>query len=126
VKAPKRSKRQEDRTVFILSCSGLYALEKRPEKGLLAGLWQYPNVAGHLTTEQAIATAADWGLKPRDILRESEKKHIFTHIQWNMKGIYLEVQEPVGPFHWLTPQQIQNEAALPTAFRQFREDEDHV
>lgn len=126
VKAPKKAKRQEDRTVFILSCDGSYALEKRPNKGLLAGLWQFPNVTGHLTTEQAIAAVTAWGLKPRDILRESEKKHIFTHIQWNMKGIYLEVSEPSGPFHWFTDLQIQNEAALPTAFRQFREEEDHV
>ena len=126
VKAPKKAKRQEDRTVFILSCDGCYALEKRPDKGLLAGLWQFPNVTGHLTTEQAVSTLTAWGLKPRDILRESEKKHIFTHIQWNMKGIYLEVSEPAGPFHWFTVSEIQNEAALPTAFRQFREEEDHV
>ena len=126
VKAPKKAKRQEDRTVFILRCEGRCALEKRPAKGLLAGLWQFPNVSGHLTTEQAIDTVTAWGLKPRDILRESEKKHIFTHIQWNMKGIYLEVSEPAGPFHWFTEQQIQHEAALPTAFRQFREEEDHV
>ena len=126
VKTPRKEKRQEDRTVFIMRCDNRYALEKRPQKGLLAGLWQYPNVSGRLTTEQAVATVASWGLKPRDILRESEKKHIFTHIQWNMKGIYLEVSEATGNFHWFTTQEIQNEAALPTAFRQFREEEDHV
>lgn len=126
VKAPKKAKRMEDCTVFILSCNGSYALEKRPDKGLLAGLWQFPNVTGHLTTEQAVTTAESWGLKPSDILRESEKKHIFTHIQWNMKGIYLEVAEPSGHFHWFTTEEIQNQAALPTAFRQFREEENHV
>ena len=126
VKAPKKAKRQEDRTVFILSCDGRYALEKRPSKGLLAGLWQFPNVTGYLSTKQALDTLANWDLRPRNILRESEKKHIFTHIQWNMKGIYLEVSECTGPFHWFTAQQIQNDAALPTAFRQFREDEDYV
>lgn len=122
VKAPKKAKRQEDRTVFVFRCDGRYALEKRPNKGLLAGLWQFPNVTGHLSTEQAITLATDWGLRPRDILRESEKKHIFTHIQWNMKGIYLEVSETTGPFQWFTAEEIQNEAALPTAFRQFWEE----
>ena len=122
VKAPKKAKRQEDRTVFILSCDGRYALEKRPNKGLLAGLWQYPNVSGHLDMTQALSVLQQWGLTPRDILRESEKKHIFTHIQWNMKGIYLEVADTAGDFQWFTAEEIQNEAALPTAFRQFRED----
>ena len=126
VKSPKKAKRQEDRTVFILSCEGRYALEKRPSRGLLAGLWQFPNVAGHLSTEQALEILTDWGLHLKDILRETEKKHIFTHIQWNMKGIYLEVTDTSGDFRWFTAQEIQNEAALPTAFRQFREDTDNV
>ena len=122
VKSPKKPKRQEDRTVFILNCDDAYALEKRPDKGLLAGLWQYPNVTGTLDTAAALATVESWGLHPKNILRESEKKHIFTHIQWNMKGIYLEVKEKGGNFQWLTEEEIKNEAALPTAFRQFRED----
>ena len=126
VKSPKKEKRQEDRTVFILSCDGRYALEKRPDKGLLAGLWQFPNVSGKLDTKEAVATVETLGLIPREVYRETEKKHIFTHIQWNMRGIYLEVSEPSGPFRWCTPEEIEKEAALPTAFRQFWEDNIHV
>lgn len=121
VKTPKKSRRQEDRTVFILSCDGYFALEKRPEQGLLAGLWQFPNVAGHLNTQQALNAVTKMGLHPREILREVEKKHIFTHIQWNMKGIYLEVAETGGKFQWFSEDQINTQAALPTAFRQFWE-----
>ena len=98
VKSPKKAKRQEDRTVFILRCEGRYALEKRPGKGLLAGLWQFPNVFGPLDTLAALDAVKAMGLKPRELLREVERKHIFTHIQWNMKGIYLEVAEPLGTF----------------------------
>ena len=119
VKAPKKAKRQEDRTVFILCCDGRYALEKRPSRGLLAGLWQFPNTEKHLDTHQALETVQSMGLQPREIIREVERKHIFTHIQWNMKGIYLEAAEPCGDFHWFTPAEIRTQAALPTAFRQF-------
>ena len=128
VKSPKKEKRQEDRTVFILRCDGRYALEKRSGKGLLAGLWQFPNVVGHLDTHQALETLQCFGLQPREILREVERKHIFTHIQWNMKGIYLEVAEPSGNFCWFTRAEINTQAALPTAFRQFwnLEEETHV
>ena len=126
VKSPKKEKRQEDRTVFILSCDGRYALEKRPNKGLLAGLWQFPNVSGSLDTHAALAAVERMGLRPRQLRREVERKHIFTHIQWNMKGIYLEVAEPAGTFHWFTEEEINTQAALPTAFRLFWEEIDHV
>ena len=126
VKSPKKEKRQEDRTVFVFSCDGRYALEKRPGKGLLAGLWQFPNVPGKLSTDDALAAAEQMGLLPREIYRETEKRHIFTHIQWNMRGIYLEVSALAGSFRWFTPEEIENDAALPTAFRQFWEDNIHV
>ena len=128
VKSPKKEKRQEDRTVFILHCDGRYALEKRPNKGLLAGLWQFPNTTGLLSTDAALEAVQTLGLKPREILREVERKHIFTHIQWNMKGIYLEVAEPAGNFQWFTAEEINAQTALPTAFRQFweLEEENHV
>ena len=122
VKSPKKEKRQEDRTVFIFSCGGRCALQKRPNKGLLAGLWQFPNVSGHLDTAQALAEAEAMGLHPRELLREVSRKHIFTHIQWNMKGIYLEVADTAGDFQWFTADEINSQAALPTAFRLFWEE----
>ena len=126
VKSPKKDKRQEDRTVFILSCDGRYALQKRPNKGLLAGLWQFPNTVGTLSTAEALTHLETLGLSPRELYKELHKKHIFTPLQWNMKGIYLEVAAPGGNFQWFTPDEINTQAALPTAFRQFWEEENHV
>ena len=126
VKSPKKEKRVEEKTVFIFSCDGRYALRKRPEEGLLAGLWEFPNVPSKLDTEAALAQAEAFGLRPREIRRQAERKHIFTHIRWEMRGIYLEVAEPAGDFAWLTAQEIEEQAALPTAFRQFWEVETDV
>ncbi len=128
VKSPKKEKKQEDRTVFIFRCDEYYALEKRPGKGLLAGLWQFPNLSGKLDTTQALEAAQAMGLRPREVLREVERKHIFTHIQWNMKGIYLEVSELCDNFQWFTAEEINSHTALPTAFKQFWdiEENEHV
>lgn len=119
VKLPKKERKREERTVFILSCGGEYALEKRPERGLLAGLWQFPNVSGRLEIGPALERVEKMGLKPRALFKSLSRNHIFTHIQWEMEGIYLEVSEKAGDFHWMTAAQINAQAALPTAFRQF-------
>ncbi|MBO5837096.1 MAG: A/G-specific adenine glycosylase [Oscillospiraceae bacterium] len=124
VRLPKRGRREQDMTVFILSCDGQYALEKRPDSGLLAGLWQFPNCDGHLKTQQALLKVEELFLKPKEILRVVERKHIFTHIQWNMCGVYMDVAEKNDAFSWFTVEQIDREVALPTAFRQFWEEID--
>ena len=122
VRAPKKAKKQEEKTVFILSCNGHYALQKRPLKGLLAGLWEFPNIPGTLDMVQGMEILKQWGLQPRQPLRQVQKQHIFTHIHWQMQGLYLEVEMPAGPFQWLSADQIREDTALPTAFRQFWED----
>ena len=126
VKSPKKEKRQEDRTVFIFRCNGSYALEKRPDRGLLAGLWQFPNVSGHFDTQTLLSQAEAMGLHILNIHKVIQRKHIFTHIVWNMKGVYLDVAEPTGDLRWMTEEEINTQAALPTAFRLFWEERNHV
>ena len=126
VKSAKKARRVEEKTVFILSCDGSFILEKRPEQGLLAGLWQFPNCPDKLDTHAALEQVEKMGLKPREVFRQVERKHIFTHIQWEMSGIYLEVASQGGGFEWFTEEQIKNEIALPTAFRQFWEEIENV
>ncbi len=126
VKLPKKAKRVEERTVFVLSCDGRYALNRRPEAGLLAGLWEFPNVAGKLDTAEALAAVEALGLRPRELYKQVERKHIFTHIRWEMRGIYMEVAECGSDLTWMTGEEVRREAALPTAFRQFWEEETDV
>lgn len=122
VRLPKRKRRTEDMTVFILSCDGCYAVEKRSDTGLLAGLWQFPNVPGTLETADALKALEEKGLRPTELMRQVDKKHIFTHITWNMRGFYIAVAEQTDHYIWRTPQQISDDTALPTAFGQFFED----
>ena len=126
VKKAKAQRRIEEKTVFILSCDGFYALRKRPSTGLLADLWEFPNVPGKLELLDAIAKVEEMDCKPKEIIRQVEKKHIFTHIEWHMSGIYMEVKEKTGDFVWMAGDQIRQEAALPTAFRQFWEEAGYV
>ena len=118
----KKAKKQENRTVLLLRCGERYAIEKRPDKGLLAGLWQFPNESGHFSAEEAVAWAEKKGLHPKHVERSVDRHHIFTHIRWDMRGWFLEVDAMTPDFRWLTLEQIDEQAALPTAFRLFWEE----
>ncbi len=119
VKTPKKPRRQEALTVFILDCNHVYALEKRKNSGLLAGLWQFPNTPGYLDMEEAIAFLEAKGLQVRDIRLQVERTHIFTHVQWNMRGFYISCSNSGGDYSWQTADTINRESALPTAFKLF-------
>ena len=119
VRLPKKEKRTEELTVFLLKCGDVFALQRRPKRGLLAGLWQLPNMPGHLEPGAAIEAAEKMGISVQQLYYQSERSHIFTHIRWQMRLYVLEVRRPSEQFQWLTEQEITGSAALPTAFRQF-------
>ena len=122
VKAPKKEKRTEEKTVFILRCGTRIAVRRRPEQGLLAGLWELPNVDGKCSAQQALAQAERWGVHPRELCRSSEKTHIFTHIRWELRGFYIECAEAAPLFTWVDPARFRQDIALPTAFHMFFEE----
>ncbi len=126
IKQPKKARREECYTVFILRCEGRYALVKRPDKGLLARLWQFPNVPGKLELDDALQQLSAWDMPLKDVSMVLEREHIFTHITWKMRGIYADVTRENPEFCWFTPQQIREETALPTAFRQFWNEIEHT
>ena len=122
VKEKKKPRKQEEKTVFLLRCGEKWAVRKRPETGLLAGLWEFPNVPGHLSAQAALEQAASWDCKPRELRRSLGKTHIFTHIQWEMTGYYIDCEAEPEIFLWADAGQLDRDISLPTAFRQFREE----
>ena len=119
VKGAKKPRRVEEKTVFLLVRECCAALRRRPEEGLLAGLWEYPHVEGKLDEHQAAAQLAAWGLTPHHWVRTISARHIFTHIEWHMTGYLVEVTgEGAADWVWLPPAQ-QRERAVPSAFEKF-------
>ncbi len=119
VKTPKKARKIEKRTVLLLSCRGKYAIRKRPDTGLLAKLWEYPNLIGHISESML----ADWLQKqmliPVSIREIGSAIHIFTHIEWHMIGYSVECTEENPLFSWHTAEEIRNHFAIPIAFRAF-------
>ncbi len=120
VKAPKKSRRVEEKTVFLLLREGWAALRKRPASGLLAGLWEFPNVEGALDEPAAAVAVRAWGLEPRAWRNRLTAKHIFSHVEWHMTVYTLEVagEGPPG----LTWVESLERHAVPSAFARCREE----
>ena len=126
VKSEKKPRKIVQKAVFLLRCmdeEGVerIAVRKRPKSGLLAGLYEFPNVdvEAELTLDQAIAVADEWGCMPMHLTRESAYKHIFSHVEWEMKGYYLDVHEMPDCFKWVTREEMEAEVAIPSAFGYF-------
>ena len=117
VKAPKKKRRTEEMTLFIMTCDGKYAIRKRADTGLLAGLWEFPNVEGTLTEEEAAKAVADWGLTAKAWKNRLAAKHIFTHVEWHMTGYTLEVAGD-APFVWVNRDELE-QRAVPSAFARY-------
>lgn len=118
-KEAKKARRIEEKTVFFLRCGDAYAVRKRPGTGLLAGLWELPNVEGLLDAQQALALLDRWGLTPEELTRTRERTHIFTHVEWKMRCYDIRTAAPAGDLTWVDGARFQQDIALPTAFRIF-------
>ena len=123
VKEAKKAKREEEKTVFYLTCVGCLAVRKRESKGLLAGLWELPNVEGKLDAAQALLFAEKAGCEPAELLKSVERVHVFTHIIWRMRCYYIVCKEKSPEFVWADAERRKTDVALPTAFRMFVEEE---
>ena len=119
VKQPKKKRRVEEKTVFLCLKEGKVALRKRPADGLLAGLWEFPNVEG-LQDEAAAACALEsFGLKAKGWTSKLAAKHIFTHVEWHMTGYTLEVSgESTAEWVWMDRAMLL-EHAVPSAFARY-------
>ena len=119
VKSPKKPRREDALTVFLLRCGDFAAFHRRPKSGLLAGMWELPNVAGTLSESAVSALAEEWNLAPKSIAPAGEGRHIFTHRQWNMTAFRVECAAMPDVFFWVKRAGFEAELALPSAFRSF-------
>ncbi len=123
VKRKKAERKIEDKTVLLLKYQDKIAIRKRGTKGVLAGMWELPNLEGHQTDAEVCQWLAEQGIAlhiAQNILdNRFLAKHIFTHIEWRMECIAAECKtvSDENTFIWVTQAQLANEIALPSAFK---------
>ena len=109
-------------TVFVIrDGQGRIALQKRPDSGLLAGLWQFPNTEGQLSEKEALSFLRN-SLPDAVLLGPlPAAEHIFTHLQWQMTGWLAQTELVLSDtsFVWVDPEEMEQNYSLPSAFSSF-------
>ncbi|MFT8888124.1 MAG: A/G-specific adenine glycosylase [Ethanoligenens sp.] len=120
-KSPKKPRVIEERTVFVVVAEKKVLLRRRTDKGLLASMWELPNLSGWLETGEISAVLAGWGIEDAAPSALGDGKHIFTHIEWRMKGVLVLpcACTPVEGSIWANAAEIAERYALPSVFRPY-------
>ena len=114
------NKKIENKTILLLVTEeNEIALLKRPNKGLLADMYELPNIQGFFKEKDIASILKKWNLKYKDIQKLGERKHIFTHIIWKMVGYQILVDNKNKDFLWISKEKLQREYPIPTAFNGF-------
>ena len=115
VKAPPRPRRIEERTVLLLHCRARWAIRQREKKGLLAGLWEFPNEPGLFCEEDLRARFPE----ALTVAPCGEAKHVFTHVEWHMQGWRIELPAELPGLVWETAEEICARYSVPTALKAY-------
>ncbi len=125
-RAAKSQRKAEEMTVLLLHLAGegkgKFVLRKRPEKGLLGGLWEFPNTPGKLSAQEALAFAQNLGARADGAVAAEGGVHIFTHKEWHMSGYFIECTafEEKSGFALATQDEIKTVYPIASAFGVFK------
>ncbi len=97
VKSKKTKTKRVTFDVFVAKNSeGKYLLEKRPDQGLLASMWQFPMIEIAPESVQSTHEILQENYKLRIFQTSNELlmkfKHIFSHLTWEMNCYLIEVE----------------------------------
>ena len=128
VRIPKTRRRTETRTVLRVGYTDaagvrLTAIRRRPNSGLLAGLYEFPCLAGHVDEAAVRNALTAWGLSVGDVCRLPDAKHLFSHIEWQMQGYAVTLtSSPLSTEDWLfvTEDALDTTYAIPSAYAAYR------
>lgn len=126
VKTKMRARKIVKKTVLVFRDGERIAICKRKEKGLLAGLYELPNVEGHLDRDETEALCKEIGLMPIRIETLPEAKHIFSHVEWHMTGYMVKVDELEKTNRknllFIHPKEIEETYPIPSAFEKYMQE----
>ena len=117
-RTPKKKQREEDLTLLLLDLGGRYLIEKRPS-GLLASMWGFPMVTGHIKEEDVLKLLAEENFAAPSAEKVAAYRHVFSHRIWNVWVYYAKVDALFAAEDdrtWATAEELKGLYAVPSAF----------
>ncbi len=105
-------RRIEKHSVLVHVCNGKVQIQKRPSIGLLASLYVFEMIEGHVSKKD-VGKSTYLG----------KHNHLFSHIEWKLKGFLIEHEqcdEKEG-YIWVHLSEIQNIYPMPIALKKYRD-----
>ncbi len=137
-KFPQRKEKKEtpieEHTILKIYIGEKILVRKRPDKGLLAGLFELMDLPGTLSHHDVVQWLSDHlGIDPSDedsfdIRVLGPSRHVFSHLRWQMLGYEIRIpsSRPKGVTkkaaslgHLVTPEEYEN-LAFASAIRAYR------
>lgn len=124
-KKAKPQRRIEERTILVIRDGVYTVLRKRPSRGLLAGLYELPNMEGHRSEDEVLCYLKGVKLAPLRIQPLPPARHVFSHVEWRMNG-YMVLVEQMDPGKYpdymiIEPERTEAEYPIPAAFAAYAE-----
>lgn len=119
-KTPIKPRKVEKKTVLLLTCKGKIAVCQRPQNGLLGGLWEFPMLDGWPKQTDIAHFLKESCIEYKTLATTLRAKHIFSHLEWHMRGWKAECSSETTQWHWVTPEEMQRTFPLPTALHPYR------
>ncbi len=119
VKAKAKARKIQEKTVLLVVDGEQCMLQKRPNKGLLAGMYEFPSLDHYAEEKEVIKQVKDMGCAPLYIEKLEAAKHIFSHVEWHMIAYLIKVEElekVKKPYLLVDRERAEADYAIPAAY----------
>ena len=117
VKTPKKKRKIEEKTVLLVEYGDKIAIRKRDDTGLLASLYEFPNLEGKLSEKEVLERLGD-GTAVEKALPAA--KHIFSHVEWHMSGYLIKTEKEIPGMLFADREELKEKYPIPNAFAAYR------
>lgn len=121
----KKGKKYQYVSVIVENENGELLIQKRPEIGLLAGLWEFPmfeikNTKSQIDMQLKLDFEDQYDEDLENIIPLGKVNHVFSHLTWEVHVFSAQISHKVYKGEWVTDVKLAK-YALPTPFRKMYE-----
>lgn len=122
VKMPKAAKKTLPVAVALVYREGRILVRQRPNRGLLASLWEFPTFPEARTEAEAREALWEIGLVAAPGKAGTRGEHVFTHLIWKMTGYRFDKTDGTPEAGVFADAKTLSALPMPTALKIYREE----